>query len=117
VRIDSVRAGALPLPFTQFREEIAERAAKAGVPIRWTETEGVPVALLRLPLDPREFKGKHLVVEELRLATGELVVAGRTEPPPEAPAESTDVPPVDAPQESEPIRAAWPPAESAIQQR
>jgi hypothetical protein len=117
VRIDSVRAGALPLPFTQFREEIAERAAKAGVPIRWTETEGVPVALLRLPLDPREFKGKHLVVEELRLSAGELVVAGRTEPPPDAPAENADAPPAEAPQESEPIRAAWPPVESAIQQR
>jgi hypothetical protein len=83
VRIDTVRAGALPLPFAQFKDEIAGRAARAGVPLRWTETEGVPVALLRLPLDPRDFKGKHLVVEELKLSEGELIVAGRTEPPPE----------------------------------
>ena len=83
VRIDSVRAGALPLPLAQFKEDIARRASRAGVPLRWTETEGVPVALLRLPLDPREFRGKHLVVEELTLTPGELIVAGRTELPPE----------------------------------
>jgi hypothetical protein len=83
VRIDAVRAGAFPLPFAQFREDIVERAAKAGVPIRWTEVDSVPVALVRLPLDPRDFKGRRLVVEELRLVAGELIVAGRTEPPPE----------------------------------
>ncbi len=84
VQIDAVRAGALPLPFAQFKDDIAERAARAGVPLRWTEAEGVPVALLQLPLDPRDFKGKHLVVEELRLLAGELIVAGCTQPPPES---------------------------------
>jgi hypothetical protein len=83
VRIDAVRAGALPLPFARFREEIAERAAKAGFPIQWTEVEGAPVALVRLPLDPRNFKGRKLVVEELSFAAGELIVAGRTDPPEE----------------------------------
>ena len=81
VRIDGVRAGLLPLPFARFRDEIAERAAKAGYPLRWTEIEGSPVALLRLPLDERQFKGRKLIVEELALNAGELVVAGRTELP------------------------------------
>jgi hypothetical protein len=97
VRIESVKAGALPLPLNQFREEIAERAAKAGVPIRWSEEAGAPVALVRLPLAERDFGGRRLVVEELRLNAGELLVAGRTEPPPE-PAEEgprTATPPVD----------------------
>lgn len=83
VRIDSVRAGLLPLPFAQFRDDIAERAAKAGVPIRWTEAAGAPVALVRLPLNPRDFGGRSLIVEELRLTKGELIVAGRTETPAE----------------------------------
>lgn len=108
VRIDGVRAGALPLPFAQFRDEIAERAAKAGLPIRWSEAAGAPVALIRLPLDPRDFKGRQLVVEELRLTAGELIVAGRTEPPAE-PAE----PPAAS---GEPARVAVP-VDSDLQQR
>ncbi|HZN33495.1 MAG TPA: hypothetical protein VFB80_06730 [Pirellulaceae bacterium] len=108
VRIDGVRAGALPLPLAEFRDEIAERAAKAGVPIRWTEAEGVPVALVRLPLDPREFGGRRLVVEELRLTEGELFVAGRTELPPDAPQPAPGEP-VDS---GEPIRAAAPEPET-----
>ena len=112
VRVDGVRAGALPLPLSEFRDEIAERAAKAGVPIRWTEAEGVPVALVRLPLEPREFGGRRLVVEELRVTDGELFVAGRTEFPPNAPLPARGEPPVDSaepPADSgPPIRAAAP---------
>jgi len=102
VRIDAVRAGLVPLPFARFRDEIAERAAKAGYPLHWTEVDGTPVALLRLPLDERQFKGRRLIVEELALNSGELVVAGRTE----MPSEKTE-PPVEA--SVEPVQAAAPP--------
>ena len=38
-----------------------------------------PVALIMLPLDREEFRGKQLLVEELRLDDGAIVVAGQTE--------------------------------------
>jgi hypothetical protein len=79
VRILSVRAGALPVPLARFLDEIASRAASSGLALRWSEIDGDPVALVKLPLDRAEFKGKRLVLEELRLEEGAIIVAGRTD--------------------------------------
>jgi hypothetical protein len=79
LRILAVRAGALPVPLARFLDEIAERAASSGLPLEWTEIEGDPVALIKLPLDREEFRGKQLLVEELRLEDDAIVVAGQTE--------------------------------------
>lgn len=79
VRIHSVRAGALPVPLARFLDQIARRAASSGLPLSWTEVDGDPVALIKLPLDREEFRGKRLVLEELWLGEGEIVVAGRTD--------------------------------------
>jgi hypothetical protein len=79
VRIDDVRAGALPVPLARFLDEVTLRAAQAGLPLRWTEAGGKPVALVRLPLDPKAFKGRQLTLERLAFQDRELVVGGRTE--------------------------------------
>lgn len=81
IHIEQVRAGAFPVPLAQFLDEIAERAGEAGLPIRWAEQEGDPVAMVALPLDREEFKGKKLQVESLKIAAGEIVLSGRTEAP------------------------------------
>jgi hypothetical protein len=81
IHIEHVRAGAFPVPLAQFLDEIAEHAGDAGLPIRWAEQEGDPVALVTLPLDRAEFKGKQLQVERLEICAGEIVVSGRTEAP------------------------------------
>lgn len=81
IHIEHVRAGAFPVPLAQFLDDIAERAGEAGLPIRWSEEDGDPVALVVLPLDREEFKGKQLHVESLEIAAGEIIVCGRTEEP------------------------------------
>jgi hypothetical protein len=79
IHIVQARAGLLPMPLTKFLNEITERAARADLPLRWTEAQGAPVALLRLPLDLDDTRGRQLVLERLHLGEGELVVAGRTD--------------------------------------
>ena len=79
IRIKQVRAGALPVPLANFLEQISEHTAKAGVPLRWGEEEGDPVAYITLPMNQPEFEGKTLRVETVELQEGALVVAGRTE--------------------------------------
>jgi hypothetical protein len=79
VRIERVRAGAVPVPLGQFLEKIAERATDAGLPLRWTEEEGDPVAIVALPLHRREFRGRNLQVDKLEIGEGEIVVSGQTE--------------------------------------
>jgi hypothetical protein len=81
IHIEHVRAGAFPVPLAQFLDDIAERAGDAGLLIRWSEQAGDPVALVTLPLDRKEFKGKQLQVERLEIGAGEIVVSGRTEAP------------------------------------
>jgi hypothetical protein len=79
VRIERVRAGAVPVPLGQFLEKIAERATDAGLPLRWTEEDGDPVAIVALPLHRREFRGRNLQVDKLEIGEGEIVVSGQTE--------------------------------------
>ena len=90
VHIDHVRAGAVPVPLSQFLDQIAERFLDAGLPLRWTEQEGDPVALVTLPLDREEFKGKQLQIERLEICDGEIVVSGRTEGPESESAETAE---------------------------
>lgn len=79
IRIKQVRAGALPVPLANFLEQISEHTAKAGVPLRWGEEEGDPVAYITLPMNQPEFEGKTLRVETVELRDGALFVAGKTE--------------------------------------
>jgi hypothetical protein len=79
IHIEHVRAGAFPVPLSRFLDNIAEKAGDAGLPLRWDEQDGDPVAIVTLPLDREEFQGKQLRVEELSINEGEIVVAGRTE--------------------------------------
>ena len=81
IHVQQVRAGAVPVPLARFLDDISERATDAGLALRWSEQEGDPVALVTLPLDRDEFKGKQLHVERLEIGQGEIVISGRTEVP------------------------------------
>lgn len=81
IHIQHVRAGLVPVPLAKFMDNIAEEATDAGLPLRWAEEEGDPVALVTLPLDRKEFRGKQLRVEALHINEGEIVVSGRTDAP------------------------------------
>jgi hypothetical protein len=75
VRIERVRAGSLPMPLGKLLDEISALAATAGIPLRWTEVAGDPVALLRLP---PELDRQPFVLETLDLSEGALTIAGNT---------------------------------------
>lgn len=79
IRIHQLRAGTLPVPLANFLEQISQHSAKAGVPLRWGEEQGEPVAYITLPLDQPELRNKSLRVETVELKEGALFVAGKTE--------------------------------------
>ncbi|HMC11503.1 MAG TPA: hypothetical protein VKH44_09445 [Pirellulaceae bacterium] len=78
VRLEQARAGIVPVPLARFLDEITERAARADLPLRWTEVRGAPVALVRLPLDLDD-ASRRVVIDRLRWGDGQLVLGGRTE--------------------------------------
>jgi hypothetical protein len=84
IRIGQARAGFLPVPLARLLDDISERAARAGVPLRWTEARGAPVALVRVPFDVslpgrEKHDPQRLVLEQLHSLQGEFVVVGRIE--------------------------------------
>ncbi len=81
IRLDGARAGLVPVPLDRFLSEMEQRAARAGMPLRWTETNGAPVALVRLPLSNFSAEKKTVVIERLECEPGQLVVGGRTVAP------------------------------------
>jgi hypothetical protein len=79
VRLRQARAGSLPLPVTQVVEEVNSGAATLRWPIKWTEIEGDPVALIPMrdllstPTEARQ-------LEQVDFREGELHLAGSTAP-------------------------------------
>lgn len=80
LRVKQLRAGALPIPLGQYLEKISHKCAQAGIPLRWTEEDGDPVALVTLPLNPEDFRNRRVQVEEIELTDGALIVSGVSEP-------------------------------------
>lgn len=80
LRVKQLRAGSLPLPLGQYLDRITEQCAQAGVPLRWSEEDGDPVALVTLPLAPEDFQNRIVRVEQIELTDGTLIVSGTSKP-------------------------------------
>jgi hypothetical protein len=78
LRISKLRAGALPVPLRQFLDPIAAAAQKGQVPLRWSQSEGDPVALLTIPFASEQFGNREVHLDAIELKEGELRVAGTT---------------------------------------
>lgn len=80
IRIRHVRAGILPIPVRQFLDDIADRALKGGVHLRWDEIEGDPVAILNLNLDPKQVSNRQITLDTLDIQPGQLTLGGKSVP-------------------------------------
>lgn len=105
IRIRSARSGWFPLPLQPILDQVSRGAADAGLPLRWEQAGGDPIAVVSL--STRRADGKMLSVESLDIQSGELYVAGTTRSgswPSEGEPESEPVlqatlPEIDAPRE------------------
>ena len=79
VRLHAVRAGWVPVPLSQILERVSEAARRGGVDLSWSQQEGDPVALVRVPARHPEFEDREFSLEKIELADGKLRLAGRTE--------------------------------------
>jgi len=77
VRIRNARAGWIPLPLTDFLDQISQTAREADLMLRWAQENGDPVALVTIPLEHEHQQGREYVLETVDISQGELVIAGR----------------------------------------
>jgi hypothetical protein len=75
-RIRRARLGRVPWPLDKIMDGISQAARRSEVPLVWRETEGDPVAVIRIPLIEGD---KQVRIETLKLEEGKLYVAGVTE--------------------------------------
>ena len=75
VRIESARAGSLPLPLSDVLESISTAARTANWSLTWKQEDGDPVALLTIP-PPRDARDMPITLEAIKLREGEVYVAG-----------------------------------------
>jgi hypothetical protein len=77
LRLLSVKAGTLPLPAAQVAGDIAAACRRMSLPVRWTQQDGRPVAIIEIDR-ARPNSARHFSVDSIELGDGELYVAGRT---------------------------------------
>jgi hypothetical protein len=78
IRLMSVRAGALPLPVLPLADELATACKNLSLPVRWTQQDGLPVAVVEIRSDDSTEK-RQFHIDAIELGESELYLAGRTE--------------------------------------
>ncbi len=77
IRLMSVKAGALPLPVMQLADELASACKRLNLPVRWTQQEGRPVAIVNIA--NAAVANREFFIDSVELRKGEMYVAGHTE--------------------------------------
>lgn len=80
LRVEQLKAGALPLPLSKFLRGITKEAAKGDIDVRWDATESGPVALVTVPSEHPKYVLSPVIVESVSLVHGGLVLTGHTGP-------------------------------------
>ena len=80
LQVNHLKAGALPLPLSNFLKGITHEAAKGGVDIRWDDAQSGPIALVTVPSEHPGYVRAPVIVESIQLVDGSLILAGHTGP-------------------------------------
>lgn len=78
VQLNQVLAGSLPVPTTDLIQRLSRATRRAGLPIRWTQSDGKTVMIVAHKLWDSE-ENQHRTLDAIELADGEMFLSGRTE--------------------------------------
>ncbi len=80
IEVSDLKAGALPLPISNFRKHITSAAAKGNLEVRWSEEAGNPIALVTVPSEHERYVSRPVLIEQINLRDGEIYLSGHTGP-------------------------------------
>jgi hypothetical protein len=78
--VKHLKAGALPLPLSNFLRGISKEAGKGDIDVRWDVTDTGPIALVTVPSEHPRYVTKPVIVESVQLVDGALILSGHTGP-------------------------------------
>jgi len=79
IRVSKLRAGALPVPLKRFLDPITKAGADSDIALRWSQTDGDPVALVTVPHQHEDYSHREIYLETIEMRDGEIALAGRTQ--------------------------------------
>jgi hypothetical protein len=79
IQVRAVRAGWVPLPLAEIVDGVSTAARDGGLDLTWSQHEGDPVALLRVPVRHPQYEHRELHLDTLELEDGKLRLSGLTE--------------------------------------
>jgi hypothetical protein len=83
VRIKKAQTGIVPLPIAAVADRITAHLRKSGMSVTWTEMEGDPVALIRVPDDLLTFDGQTIRIEAITCMDHQIELIGRSSAKPQ----------------------------------
>lgn len=81
ITVHAIRAGALPLPISQFKERIKKITSKTMMNLQWETRDGQTVALVDVPSEYPGHIDKSVVIEAIELSEQQLKIGGQTGDP------------------------------------
>lgn len=76
--VGALRAGALPLPVSQFQGTIQRLLKRTKLDLKWETLDGQTVALIQVPSEYPGYSDKPVVIESIDLSSGQLRVIGQS---------------------------------------
>jgi len=80
VRILGAHAGLVPVPLKQLMDHVTTSVQGGDLLIRWSQSDGDPVALISWDESRRDEDEPRLILEQIELGEGEIRLSGRTIP-------------------------------------
>ncbi|MFM7845675.1 MAG: hypothetical protein ACKPEY_15800 [Planctomycetota bacterium] len=80
LQVKRVRAGWLPISPQQVIDQLTRAARLQQLPLRWDQSGGNPVAILRLPERYPQLDNRQITLEAITLAPDQLTVTGHAKP-------------------------------------
>ena len=79
VQFNSVKSGIVPIPMKRFADKITKGLEKSDIQVEWTEQDGDPVLLIKLPSDVTDQgDGNSVILKSVTLESGQVVLSGET---------------------------------------
>lgn len=78
ISVHGIRAGALPLPLSQFKDRVKKIADKVNLNLSWETRDGETVALVDVPSQYPGRVDESIIIESIELSEQQLIVSGQT---------------------------------------
>ena len=80
IQVSDLKCGLIPLPISQWSQQISDGCARSGIGLSWSEKDGDIVAIVDLPQQILDIEDRRISITGIELNENEIVLSGNSEP-------------------------------------